>query len=133
MVMTFKFVITVCSCLIQFFIQKFYHHSTEIIIRCWYCQSTLCYNNQSLTDNYSIANKLLTDFVNSSNFSMEKDACWLIYIYCYTFLILSAFFGCTRVSHGTQHVDLQIIHSFSYYKILLIAVEKFFAKIPTNI
>ena len=30
--------------------------------------------------------------------------------------------------HGTQHVDSQIISSFSYYKNLHIAVEKFFSE-----
>ena len=30
--------------------------------------------------------------------------------------------------HGTRHVDSQILHSFSYYKNLHIAVERFFDK-----
>jgi len=34
--------------------------------------------------------------------------------------------------HGTQHIDKQIISSFSHFKILLVVVDKFFSEETGN-
>ena len=48
-------------------------------------------------------------------------------LWAYSFFYFEGHSGTLKsLVHGTQHVDSQVIHSFSYYKNLHITVEKFF-------